>query len=82
MIEFASFCKMPKHACASVISGPILLDIMFVCTLQDLRDLFERMEQFWWAVFYLNGYLREPENSYRQAEFAKLDSFPNIKFPF
>jgi hypothetical protein len=37
------------------------------------------MEQFWWAIFYFNGYLREPKNAGRAAEFQRLCDFPLIR---
>ena len=36
------------------------------------------MEEFWSAVFYFNGYLRNPTNAGRAGEFAELCAFPQI----
>jgi hypothetical protein len=56
-----------------------LKENLYVYRKQDLENLYAEMEEFWWAVFYLNGYLREPTNSGRIAEFRKLCTFPKIK---
>jgi hypothetical protein len=45
---------------------------MFVYKLSELEELYIRIKQFWFDLFYFNGYLRDRSNSGRQAEFAKL----------
>lgn len=52
---------------------------LFVYRMKDLHDLYEKMEQFWWATFYFNGYLRERQNPLRAQEFQKLCSYPDIQ---
>jgi len=52
---------------------------MYVYRLSDLEMLYEDMEKFWWTIFYFNGYLRDPKNSYRIAEFDRLREFAAIK---
>ena len=52
---------------------------MFVYRLADLDALYDEMEQFWWAIFYFNGYLREPANAGRIAEHDKLRTFKAIE---
>jgi hypothetical protein len=56
-----------------------LKENMFVYRLADLDTLYDDMEDFWWATFYFNGYLREPTNTGRVAEHEKLREFPSIK---
>jgi hypothetical protein len=56
-----------------------LKEKMFVYRLSDLENLYQRMEEFWWAAFYFNGYLREPSNTGRLAEFHRLCTFPQIQ---
>ena len=38
---------------------------MYVYRLSDLESLYKQMEEFWWATFYFNGYLRDPEDTGR-----------------
>jgi hypothetical protein len=38
-----------------------------------------RTWSIWWAIFYFNGYLREPKNAVRAAEFQWLCAFPQIQ---
>jgi hypothetical protein len=52
---------------------------LFVYRKADLESLYEEMEQFWWAVFYLNGYLRDRTNPPRVAEYQRLCTFPHIQ---
>jgi hypothetical protein len=56
-----------------------LKEKMYVYRLSDLENIYEQMEEFWWAGFYFNGYLRDPTNSGRQKEFHRLCNFPQIK---
>jgi hypothetical protein len=57
----------------------ILKENLYVYRLNDLQSLYDKMEQFWWAIFYFNGYLREPKNAGRAAEFQRLCNFPQIQ---
>jgi hypothetical protein len=57
----------------------ILKKNLYVYRLNDLQSLYDKMEQFWWAIFYFNGYLREPKNAGRAAEFQRLCDFPLIR---
>jgi hypothetical protein len=52
---------------------------LYVYRSTDLQSLYEDMEQFWWAIFYFNGYRREPKNAGRAAEFQRLCAFPQIQ---
>jgi hypothetical protein len=52
---------------------------LYVYRSADLQSLYEDMEQFWWAIFYFNGYRREPKNAGRAAEFRRLCAFPQIQ---
>ncbi len=56
-----------------------LKEAMFVYRLSDLEEIYREMEEFWWAMFYFNGYLRAPENAGRIAEYEKLFEMPRIK---
>ena len=56
-----------------------LKENMFVYRSKDLDELYNEMEQFWWAGFYFNGYLRQPGAPGRIAEHDKLRDFPTIK---
>ena len=51
---------------------------MFVYRLPDLHALYEQMKEFWWAIFYFNGYLRAPTDSGRVAELANLRAFRQV----
>jgi hypothetical protein len=51
---------------------------MFVYRIADLEMLYAQMKEFWWAMFYFNGYLRDPSNPGRATEIAKIRSFPQI----
>ena len=55
-----------------------LKENMFVYRLADLRALYGHMKEFWWAMFYFNGYLRKPNVSGRVADFYKLREFPQV----
>jgi hypothetical protein len=57
----------------------ILKEKLYVYRPTDLQSLHDDMEQFWWAIFYFNGYLREPKNAGRAAEFQRLCAFPQIQ---
>ena len=52
---------------------------LFVYRKADLESLYKEMEQFWRAVFYLNGYLRDRTNPLRVAEYQQLCTFPHIQ---
>ena len=52
---------------------------MFVYRLSDLDALYAQMREFWWAIFYFNGYLREPNHSGRIDEFRRLREFPQVR---
>ncbi|MGH8645899.1 MAG: hypothetical protein ACREX4_16140 [Gammaproteobacteria bacterium] len=56
-----------------------LKEKLYVYSLSDLDDLHNKMEEFWWAVFYFNGYLRDPKNKWRAEEFTRLCTFPQIQ---
>jgi hypothetical protein len=56
-----------------------LKEHLFVYRKADLDKLYDDMESFWWAVFYFNGYLRNPSNEGRRGEVAKLRAYPLIK---
>jgi hypothetical protein len=45
---------------------------MYVYTLSELEALHGEMERLWFDFFYFNGYLRDPQNSFRIAEFRRL----------
>jgi hypothetical protein len=51
----------------------------YVYRLSDLENIYKQMEEFWWAGFYFNGFLRDPTNARRQEEFLRLCNFPQIK---
>ena len=51
---------------------------MYVYRMADLEALYEQMKEFWWAMFYFNGYLRRPTEAGRFAELAKARGFPQI----
>jgi hypothetical protein len=52
---------------------------MYVYRLADLDRLYEDMEQFWWAAFYFNGYLRRPNEPGRKVELQKVREFSQVK---
>ena len=52
---------------------------MYVYRQADLDMLYEDMEQFWWAAFYFNGYLRRPNDPGRQSDLKKLREFSQVK---
>jgi hypothetical protein len=52
---------------------------LFVYRMPDLTGLYDQMEEFWWAVFWLNGFLRDIANPLRAAEFRKLCALPQIQ---
>ena len=56
-----------------------LKENLFVYRLADLNALHAQMEEFWYAAFYFNGYLREPHNPGRAEEFQRLCSYPQIQ---
>jgi hypothetical protein len=56
-----------------------LKEKMYVYRLSDLENIYKQMEEFWWATFYFNGYLREPNNEGRVEEFRRLCCFPQIQ---
>ena len=49
-----------------------LKERMYVYRFNELDILYNRMEKLWLDIFYFNGYLREPANSLRHAEFKNL----------
>jgi hypothetical protein len=55
-----------------------LKENMYVYRLSDLEGVYKKMEEFWWATFYFNGYLRDPNSAGRGEEFRRLCSFPQI----
>jgi hypothetical protein len=72
---------LPKH-----LKGEIPVDSheglkqhMCVYRMSDLDALYRQMMQLCWDMFYFNGYLREPHNSGRLAEFRKLFESPRIQ---
>lgn len=56
-----------------------LKEAIYVYHVSDLEALYQAMEEFWWVVFYFNGYLRDPTESGRVAEFEKLCCSPQIQ---
>ena len=56
-----------------------LKDHMFVYRDKDLQVLYDEMEQFWWTIFYFNGYLRDPNNTGRKDEFTRICDFPRMR---
>jgi hypothetical protein len=52
---------------------------LFVYTMPDLDALYASMSEFWWAAYWLNGWLREPDVPERLAEFQKLCASPQIQ---
>jgi hypothetical protein len=52
---------------------------MYVYRQTDLDSLYEGMKEFWWAIFYFNGYLRRPADQGRIEEVAKLRTFPQVR---
>jgi hypothetical protein len=52
---------------------------LYVYRTDDLDALYEQMEQFWYAVFYFNGYLRQPQHPGRVEEFHQLCAYPQIQ---
>jgi hypothetical protein len=56
-----------------------LKENMYVYRKEDLDNLYQDMESFWWAAFYFNGYLRSPADPGRIAELAKLRKYPLIQ---
>jgi len=63
--------KLSKGDCSGD-SHAGLKEQMYVYRLSDLETIHRRMEQLWWDMFYFNGYLREPTNPGRVAEFKRL----------
>jgi hypothetical protein len=57
----------------------ILRENLFVYRLEDIENLYEDMEQMWFAVFHLSGFLREPSNPMRAEQFEKLCAMPQIQ---
>ena len=51
---------------------------MFVYRLSDLDDLYDQMEQLWWAAFYYNGYLRDPNHPSKIEDVARLSRFTQV----
>jgi hypothetical protein len=45
---------------------------LYVYRLRDLTRLHSKMERMWWDMFYFNGYLRDPQEPRRIAEFRKV----------
>jgi hypothetical protein len=56
-----------------------LKENMYVYRKADLEALYMKMESFWWAAFYFNGYLRRPTDLGRIAELEELKKFPLIE---
>jgi hypothetical protein len=56
-----------------------LKEKLYVYRLSDLDALYNKMEEFWWTIFYFNGYLREPNNTGRIEEFRRILASPQIK---
>lgn len=56
-----------------------LKENMYVYRLSDLENLYQQMEEIWWAAFYFNGYLREPGNLARKEEINRIKEFPQVK---
>lgn len=52
---------------------------MFVYQMQDFDRLYNDMNEFWQAIFWFNGYLREPRNPRRIEEFKNLQNFSQIR---
>lgn len=65
---------LPKHLKGTIPadSHQGLKDRMYVYRVNELDILYNRMEKLWFDIFYFNGYLREPANSLRHAEFKNL----------
>lgn len=55
-----------------------LKEKMSVYKMNDLEGLYANMKEFWQAIFWFNGYLRDPENAGRITEFQKLQTLPQI----
>lgn len=51
---------------------------LYVYRQSDFDRLYEDMEEFWWAIFYFNGYLRDRKSPGRLAEFQNICAFPQI----
>lgn len=56
-----------------------LKENLFVYRVADLEALYHQMEEYWWAAFYFNGYLRDPTNNGRAEEYSRLCAYPQIK---
>ena len=56
-----------------------LKENMYVYRESDLAATYEKMEKFWWAIFYFNGYLREPSNPGRIEELERLRNIDLVK---
>lgn len=56
-----------------------LKEKMLVYRLSDLDRLNTQMQQLWWDLFYFNGFLREPNNPGRAAEFNRLFTSERIQ---
>lgn len=52
---------------------------LFVYRMKDLEALYESMSAFWWAAYWFNGWLRDPQNPLRLAEYRKLCTSPQIR---
>jgi hypothetical protein len=65
---------LPKHLKGIIPpdSHQRLKENMYVYRMADFENLYSQMEQLWWGMFHFNGYLREPTNQLRVAEFRKL----------
>ncbi|MDR6395904.1 hypothetical protein [Herbaspirillum seropedicae] len=55
-----------------------LKERLYVYRLPDLETLYLQMEEFWFSMFYFNGYLRFPNDPGRINEMQRVRQFPKI----
>lgn len=57
----------------------LLRENIFVYRLEDIENIYEDMEQMWFATFHFSGFLREPSNPMHAEQFEKLCAMPQIQ---
>jgi hypothetical protein len=65
---------LPKLDSGAVVPDPYqgLREMLWVYRLADFERLHSHMTRLWWNMFHFNGYLRDPKNPRRVAEFRML----------
>jgi hypothetical protein len=72
---------LPKHQRGEIPqdSHQGLKEHLSVYRLDELRKTYDDMRRIWWDMFYFNGYLRNPKDRGRIAEFQKIFASPHIQ---